>query len=258
MASRFLFAILLAQPASAFAEQANPEQFLPKEILQACPPPAKIAPYIRGCSSNFVAVDWAKSCSQALDKLTRHANAQLQKSFAVEAGKAEGGQAGNFGNTSVDLSLSKLSFEQLISAGKTFQANQKVYQSLVAYPGGENKNVIQALGLTKLYSGFKCVKSCVDAVGEEIAATRRKIGELEKGYAAASNLWKKSDSRDKALSGTLNVAGPNSAQRAAAPGAPVPVVRKVSGKPDGNENTVTGIDKALEDKRKAEKILQKQ
>lgn len=252
MTSPALAAALLALAATAQAEQASPEQFLPKEIAQACPSPGKIAPYIRGCTSNFVAVDWARSCSLALDKLTRHANAQLQKGFATEAQKAVGSQSGNFGNTSADLALARLSFDQLIAAGKLFQANQKMYQSLVAYPGGEDKRLIQALGLTQIYSGFKCVKSCTDAVAAEIAATERKIGELQKGNAAAASLWNASERRDASLNGSLT--GQPIQRSPAATGAPanLPAAKKQA--PGGNN--ITGVDKALENKRKEQQLLQ--
>lgn len=251
MGSRLILLALLSSQALA-----GEEQFVPKEILQACPPPAKIAPYIRACTSNFVAVDWAKSCSLTLDKLTAHANNILQKGFGEEAQKAVGSQSGNFGNTSADLALAQLSFDQLIAAGKLIQANQKAYQNLIAYPGGEDKNIIQALGLTKLYSSFGCVKSCTDAVATEVANTQRKIGELEKGNAAATALWKTSNRRDQLLDGSLT--GKLPTQRAPASGAPANLPpSQFSGKQDPNANTITGLNKALEDKRKAEQLLQK-
>lgn len=252
---RLFMIALFSQEPSALAEQRKPEQFLPPEVLKACPSPMLIAPYIKGCTTNFIAVEWAKSCSQALDKLSKNANAQLQRSFAEEASKSHGGQSGNLGNTSADLAQAKLSFDQLMAAGKMFLANQKVYQSLVAYPGGENKALIEAFGLTKIYTSFNCVKSSLDAVEAEIVATRKKISELETGGRAANALWKETDRRDESLNGTLNG---SVARPAVAPGSPaqLPPVRGLASKPDAN--TVTGIDKALEDKRKAEKILQQQ
>ena len=250
MANGWIAAALLVSATEAQAEQGKPESYLPKEILQACPAPQKIAPNIRGCTTNFVAVEWAKSCSLALDKLTTHANSLLQKNFAAEAAKAQTGQSANFGNTSADLALARLSLEQLITAGKMFMANQKAYQSMVAYPGGENKNLIHSLGMTHVYTAFRCVKSAVDAVGAEIAATERKLVELQKGNAAAAKLWNTSERRDESLSGSLNPV-----RKPAATGAPanIPAAKKQA--PGGN--TITGVDKALEEKRKAEQLLQK-
>lgn len=246
--SGFILAILLLLAAPARAGEDKPEDFLPKEILRACPPPQKIAPAIRGCTTNFVAVEWAKSCSKALDQLSRNANSRLQKSFAAHASAAVDSQSGNFGNASADLALTSLSLEQLIAAGKLFLAHQKVYQSLVAYPDGENKQLIQSLGLTKIYSAFGCVKSCVDAVGAEIAATEKKLVELRKGSVAAASLRSTTDRRDDTLAGSLAPV-----RRPAASGAPADTPQAKKQAPGGN--TITGVDRALENKKKAEEAI---